>query len=79
LLTPCGSGAEIGFVKRIAMLIERIWKDPKTTVLGLLIVGLCFVLVFFEKASLTEVSAFLMGAFALLFLKDPKDEKAGSK
>ena len=60
------------------MLIERIWKDPKTTVLGLLIVGLCFVLVFFDKATLTEVSAFLMGAFALLFLKDPKDEK-GSK
>ena len=66
-------------MKRLAkMLIERIWKDPKTTVLGLLIVGLCFVLVFFEKATLTEVSAFLMGAFALLFLKDPKDEK-GSK
>jgi hypothetical protein len=61
------------------MLIERIWKEPKTTVLGLLIVGLCFVLVFYEKASLTEVSAFLMGAFALLFLRDPKDEKAGSK
>jgi hypothetical protein len=61
------------------MLIERIWKDPKTTVLGLLIVGLCFVLVFFEKSTLTEVSAFLMGAFALLFLRDPKDEKAGSK
>lgn len=60
------------------MLIERIWKDPKTTVLGLLIVGLCFVFVFYEKATLTEVSAFLMGAFALLFLKDPKDGKATS-
>lgn len=58
------------------MLIERIWKDPKTTILGLIIIGLCFVLVFFEKASLTEVSAFLMGAFALMFLKDPKDGKA---
>jgi len=57
------------------MIIERIWRDPKTTVLGLLIVGLCFVLVFFEKATLTEVSAFLMGAFALLFLKDPKESK----
>jgi len=57
-------------------LIERIWKDPKTTVLGLLIVGLCFVLVFYEKATLTEVSAFLMGAFALMFLKDPNDGKA---
>jgi len=60
------------------VLIERIWKDPKTTVLGLLIVGLCFVLVFFEKATLTEVSAFLMGAFALMFLKDPNDGKATS-
>lgn len=58
------------------MIIERIWKDPKTTILGLIIIGLCFVLVFYEKASLTEVSAFLMGAFALMFLKDPKDEKA---
>lgn len=58
------------------MIIERIWKDPKTTILGLIIIGLCFVLVFFEKASLTEVSAFLMGAFALMFLKDPKDGKA---
>lgn len=58
------------------MIIERIWKDPKTTLLGLIIIGLCFVLVFYEKASLTEVSAFLMGAFALMFLKDPKDGKA---
>ena len=67
-----------GLAKGAKMIIERIWKDPKTTVLGLLIVGLCFVLVFYEKATLTEVSAFLMGAFALLFLKDPKDGKATS-
>jgi hypothetical protein len=60
------------------MIIERIWRDPKTTILGLIIIGLCFVLVFYEKASLTEVSAFLMGAFALMFLKDPKDGKATS-
>ena len=58
------------------MLIERLFKNPKTTILGLLIIGLCFVLVFYEKASLTEVSAFLMGAFALMFLKDPSDGKA---
>jgi len=64
-----------GLAKGAKMIIERIWKDPKTTVLGLLIVGLCFALVFFEKASLNEVGAFLMGAFALLFLKDPKDGK----
>jgi len=60
------------------MIIERLFKNPKTTILGLLILGLCFVLVFYEKATLTEVSAFLMGAFALMFLKDPKDGKATS-
>jgi hypothetical protein len=32
------------------------------------------VLVFYEKATLTEVSAFMMGAFALMFLKDPKED-----
>jgi len=58
------------------MLIERIFKNPKTTILGLLIIGLCFVLVWAERATLTEVSAFLMGAFALMFLKDPNDGKA---
>ena len=58
------------------MLIERIFGNPKTTLLGLIIIGLCFVLVFYEKATLTELSAFMMGAFALMFLKDPKDGKA---
>ena len=58
------------------MLIERLFRNPKTTLLGLILISLCFVLVFFEKASLNEVGAFLMGAFALLFLKDPKDGKA---
>jgi hypothetical protein len=58
------------------MLIERLFRNPKTTVLGLILISLCFLLVFFEKATLTEVSAFMIGAFALLFLKDPKDEKA---
>lgn len=56
------------------MLIERIFGNPKTTLLGLIIIGLCFVLVFYEKATLTELSAFMVGAFALMFLKDPKDD-----
>jgi hypothetical protein len=58
------------------VLIERIFGNPKTTLLGLIIIGLCFVLVFYEKATLTEVSAFMMGAFALFFFKDPQDGKA---
>ena len=56
------------------MLIERIFGNPKTTLLGLIIIGLCFVLVFYEKATLTELSAFMVGAFALMFLKDPKED-----
>ncbi len=63
------------------MIIERIWKDPKTTILGLIMIALGFLLVFYEKATLTELTAFFVGAFALLFLKDPKDgdQKSGSK
>jgi hypothetical protein len=72
--TPYGSGAGITYGTKV--LIERIFKNPKTTLLGLLIIALCFVLVFYEKATLTEVSAFMMGAFALMFLKDPKDGEA---
>jgi hypothetical protein len=73
LPTPYGSGAGITYATKV--LIERIFGNPKTTLLGLIIIGLCFVLVFYEKATLTEVSAFMMGAFALMFLKDPKDGK----
>ncbi len=70
--TLFGSGE--GTTRRTKVLIERIFGNPKTTLLGLIIIGLCFVLVFYEKATLTELSAFMMGAFALLFLKDPKDD-----
>ncbi len=70
--TLFGSGE--GTTRRTKVLIERIFGNPKTTLLGLIIIGLCFVLVFYEKATLTEVSAFMMGAFALMFLKDPKED-----
>ena len=72
--TRYGSGA--GITSRTKVLIERIFKNPKTTLLGLLIIALCFVLVWGGKATLTEMSAFMMGAFALMFLKDPKDGEA---
>ena len=62
------------------MLIERLFRNPKTTLLGLILISLCFLLVFLEKASLTEVGTFIVGAFALLFLKDPDGNKeSGSK
>jgi len=74
LRTLFGSGE--GTTRRTKVLIERIFGNPKTTLLGLIIIGLCFVLVFYEKATLTEMSAFMVGAFALMFLKDPKDGEA---
>ncbi len=77
--TLFGSGE--GTTRRTKVLIERIFGNPKTTLLGLIIIGLCFVLVFYEKATLTEVSAFMMGAFALFFFKDGKEDgkAAGGK
>ena len=55
------------------MLIERIFKNWKTTLLGLAMIVACFVLVFLEKASLTEASVFIVGGFTMLFLRDSAD------
>ena len=62
-------------------MIERLFRSPKTTILGLIVMVLCFLLVFLEKATLTEVGVFVMGGFSMLFLKDPdgsKDKKPNS-
>jgi chromate transport protein ChrA len=55
------------------LLIERIFKNWKTTLLGLAMIVACFVLVFLEKASLTEASVFIVGGFTMLFLRDSAD------
>jgi Na+/alanine symporter len=72
LRTLFGSGE--GTTRRTKVLIERIFKNPKTTILGLLIIALCFVLVWGGRATLTEVSTFMVGAFALMFFKDGKED-----
>jgi Flp pilus assembly protein protease CpaA len=56
--------------------IERVFRNRKTTILGLLILIISFILVWFEKATLTEVSLFLTGGFAMLFVKDPVIKKS---
>ena len=56
-------------------MIDRIFRNRKTTILGLLILIISFILVWFEKATLTEVSLFLTGGFAMLFMKDPVIKK----
>ena len=61
-------------------MIERIFRNWKTTVIGLTILVVSLVFVWFERATLTEVSIFMMGGFAFLFSKDPKptDGKANN-
>lgn len=56
-------------------MIERLFRSPKTTILGLIVMVLCFLLVFLKKATLTEVGVFVMGGFSMLFLKDPDGSK----
>lgn len=59
-------------------MIERLFRNPKTTIIGSIMMVVAFVFVWFGKATLTEVSAFIMGGFALLFFKDP-DKTDGGK
>ena len=56
-------------------MIDRIFRNKKTTIIGIIIMVLSFVFVWFEKATLTEVSVFLTGGFAMLFMKDPEPKK----
>ena len=51
-------------------MIDRIFRNPKTTLIGLILMALGMVLVWFEKATLAEYSAFLMGGFALMMSRD---------
>jgi len=53
-------------------MIDRILKDSKTTIIGLIVFITGAMLVAFGKASLTEFGAFIGVAFALFFSKDPK-------
>jgi hypothetical protein len=52
--------------------IDRIFKNKKTTTIGILTLLVSLLFVWFEKATLTEVSVFLTGGFYMLFMKDPK-------
>lgn len=51
-------------------MFDRIFKNWKTSSLGLAIISTCFVFLWFEKTTLSEISIFLTGGFLLLFAKD---------
>jgi hypothetical protein len=56
-------------------MIDRIFSNAKTTVVGLIVFLTGAGLVAFEKATLTEFGAFIGVAFALFFSKDPGTQK----
>jgi hypothetical protein len=60
-------------------MIDRLFRNPKTTIIGFSVMVLSFVFVWFGKATLTEVGLFIMGGFSMLFLKDPDKTDGGEK
>lgn len=52
---------------------ERIFKNWKTTLLGIIMLVGSLLLVYYGKATLTEASAFMVAGFSMFFLKDPKN------
>lgn len=59
-------------------MIDRIFKNWKTTTIGLAIIGVSIALVFIGRAALTEALAFITGGVGLFFAKDP-DKIDGGK
>jgi hypothetical protein len=52
-------------------MIERLFRNPKTTIIGLAVMVVSFAFVWFGKSTLTEVSAFIMGGLHCYFSKTP--------
>jgi hypothetical protein len=55
-------------------MIDRLFRNLKTTFLGLIVLLVCFGFVWYGKATLSELGVFVVGGFSMLFLKDPKDD-----
>ena len=53
-------------------MINRIFKNWKTTVIGFIIIIGALVFVFLDKATLTEAGAFMGIGLGLFFMKDGK-------
>lgn len=51
---------------------NRIFGNWKSSLLGSIIIIMCFVLVFFQKASFADISLILLLGFGLLGVKDPQ-------
>lgn len=51
-------------------MLKRITQNPKTSVLAGILFMCAFILVWFEKSTLSEASVFLPAIFGLLWAKD---------
>ena len=56
-------------------MIERIFKNWKTTAIGVLLITGSLLLVAINKATLTEAGAFIVDGVGSIFAKDKKDGK----
>lgn len=56
-------------------MIDRIFKNWKTSLLGVMIILITLSMVFFEVATLTEVGAFWAISLVLIFVKDGKSKE----
>jgi hypothetical protein len=59
-------------------LVERIFKNWKSTLIGALIIIGALAAVYAGKATLTEAGAFIVGGITLFFIKDKQDPKGPS-
>jgi hypothetical protein len=51
-------------------MLNRLFNHYVTTIIGLIVLIMCFVFLWFGKTTLQDISIFLLGGFALLFAKD---------
>lgn len=49
---------------------DRILNNFKSTILGLIILAICVVLIYTNKATFAEVSGFLVSSGLLMYVKD---------
>ena len=49
---------------------DRILNNFKSTILGLIILAICAVLIYTDKATFAEVSGFLVSSGLLIYVKD---------
>lgn len=60
-------------------MIDRVFKNWKTTTIGIGIIVASLVLVYLNRAELTEALAFITGGVGLFFAKDGKTEGSNDK